>query len=365
MARLKIEKANGYNSTFNKSTLFSGGVSTAFTSEWRTGNEYLGAPQLDVVHEFAWNVARYRCPRVSIVRSDGWSTDSLGSQVPLFVQSQSEFDLAYNDALSDLNEQVRGSLDLSIDSFQLGQTASLGRYVTKAVNEAAEFYRGIRKSPIREISSRYLEWVYGVKPTLASIYGIYDKIYGSPGVPLRVKARSSRSSNTSGTMSFFPYGLSGSWANIPYQGVLSTRAEIALELKTQKLSSVQKLAGWTSINPLSVIYELTPYSFVADWFFDLGGYIRNFESYLVYNSLFSKGWYTWTAKSEVTATSCVVTTPGGTLRGFSPGSTDFRYKWRRPLSSYPLPRRPRLTCDLGSGRLLNAAALLGNLLPRR
>lgn len=369
MARLKVLKTPYFCSTTRpEGTTFASGNVDGTTDDWRTGNETLGSPaNVSAIHEFAWSHSIFIRPKIKYRRSDGWRSSTCGASLPLLSNTaqQAEFDLLYNRCLGDLNEQVRGSLDLSIDAFQLGATADLGRYVTQFSKQTAQFFQGLRRSTVKTISSKYLEYIYGVKPTMQSIYGIYNKVYNHAGIPLRVRTRSSSRYDYSGSYAESPpFGLTGSWATRKYKGTLNTRCEVCVEFKTRQLSAIQSLAGWTSLNPVSIAYELLPYSFVWDWIIDVGGYIRNFESYLVYNNLYSKGWYTWTNLSQ-TSSSGLFPISGVVITDDSGGNTEQRYKWRRPLNSYPMPVRPRLNCNLGSQRLLNAAALLGNLLPKK
>ena len=122
------------------------------------------------------------------------------------------------------------------------------------------------------------------------------------------------------------------------------------------------MARWTSLNPVSIAWELTPYSFVVDWFYDLGGYLRNLETGLLYNTRFKSGY-----KSELYLWESDEIAPmGGT---HAVGDNSWRIQackqrtrrvqfYRTKLTSYPLPHLPRLDAKLGSSRLLSAASLL-------
>lgn len=274
-----------------------------------------------------------------------------------------DWDRVYNSALDDLNEKVRGSLDLSIDTFQARQTASLSRYLRKALTETAKFAKGLVLSPTKELSKRYLEYLYGVKPTLQSIYDLYDHYYDNSGLPVRLVSRKQLVSETTSSRTWnFPSG-GPTIGDCVYQRKTSTRCHLEIMLKLRDLSQMQEFAGFTSLNPLSVAYELVPYSFVVDWFYDLGGYIRNFETALVYGDLFDKGFCTRTQKD--TATDRSISSRYADVKPVmvTPGTDDWTTKSREVLGSYPFPRRPVLNLDLSSQKLFNTAALLGNLLP--
>ena len=274
-----------------------------------------------------------------------------------------DWDRAYNAALDDLNEKVRGSIDLSIDTFQAKQTASLTRYIKGIVRETAEFARGVKRSPIKEVSKRYLEYLYGVKPLMQEIYDLYDHYYDNPGLPVRLFSRKHLVSTQLGTRQWsFPSG-STTIGDVQWKRWTSSRCHIEIHLKLRNPSQMQELAGFTSLNPVSVIYELVPYSFVVDWFYNLGGYVRNFETAMVYGNLFDKGFYTQTQQDR--ALDVILTSRFSNIHPsmISPGQDSWTTKQRTVLGSYPFPRRPVLNLDLSSQRIINAAALIGNLLP--
>jgi hypothetical protein len=127
-----------------------------------------------------------------------------------------------------------------------------------------------------------------------------------------------------------------------------------------------ELARWTSLNPLSIAWELIPYSFVIDWFYDAGTYLRNLESALLYNNVFNGGYvselyaYDGTERTQKYFTYKV----GIYTRYYTNTARRSRKRnfVRTKLLSYPLPRAPSISTDLSSARLLSAAALLRQLL---
>lgn len=121
-------------------------------------------------------------------------------------------------------------------------------------------------------------------------------------------------------------------------------------------STVDRL---TSLNPISIGYELIPYSFVLDWVWNIGGYLRDLETAFLYDKYFRTGYQTLTWKHK----GGYAIAPGGTTPSnvalAGSGRIDCRWKSRSVLTDYPAPSIPPVRVDLGSGRLLNLAALLG------
>lgn len=258
----------------------------------------------------------------------------------------------YNAALSDLSDKIRGDLDLSIDAFQMGQNARMFRSVGKVLSIA----RGLKG--VKDIGSRWLELQYGWKPLLSDIYAFPDQmvrsLYDNSGFSeYQVRGRSRYLQDiTTKKGAPFP-GL--------FQEKWSSRCEIGLVLRPQS-SYIQSLSRFTSLNPASIAWELLPYSFVVDWFFNVGGYLRNLETAYTFGSRFVRGYSTYT----------VLVRGKVRLEGMKSASErldangDYRtvHKSRGRLTSYPFPRYPVPSVELGSGRLLNAAAMLSQFLGR-
>lgn len=284
----------------------------------------------------------------------------------------------YNKCLSKVYEKIRGDTDLSVDAFQarqsgvmLNQRFQQGRdvFLTKApkallaiVNITKQLYRS-RRNP-RDWGSLWLEWVYGWKPLANSIYGATENMIlasakdgsGVSGHPIRASAsevsdwRTTRVtvdgvSTVTEIEKLYQCRITGFWA-----------------LTTGGLNSV---ANYTSLNPVSIAWELVPYSFVADWFVDIGGYLRNMESSLLYNSDFTGGYST--ERSKETIRQRVL----GGHKDYSAdvkGSVVTKEFQRKVLTTSPSPHPPSFHPKLGVERLKNAAALLSQMLhsfPRR
>jgi hypothetical protein len=127
------------------------------------------------------------------------------------------------------------------------------------------------------------------------------------------------------------------------------------------------ISRWTSLNPYSIAWELMPYSFVVDWVYDVGGFLRNLETYFVNDFKFQNGYRSNLAAFQGSFRDLYSFTD----HQIYPGGTDFFYGscegirfQRSVLNSYPCPQLPRLQANLGSSRLLNGAALLAQFLGR-
>lgn len=283
------------------------------------------------------------------------ATYSPGDDVTIPIPQWDRDDL-YNDALERLNEKVRGSLDLSIALAEAGRTAKMVRATTKAEEylKTLKAFGSVSRLT-RQAANRWLEWTYGWKPLANDLYQAADesqrlvlnkieRIVGSKSEAIPDVVRP--------YTTFFGNSLP---LKIVYNGKTGYRIAISLEHPTYDI------ARWTSLNPISIGWELLPYSFVVDWFYDIGQFLRATETGFLYGLLFKEGFVShlqaFNAEAEGSITSSY---------GFEQGSCSFEYRRfeRLVLPSYPFPRPPSLKVDLGSSRLLSAAALLRQQLKR-
>lgn len=124
-------------------------------------------------------------------------------------------------------------------------------------------------------------------------------------------------------------------------------------------SRLNSIANYTSLNPVSIVWELIPYSFVVDWFTNVGGYLRNLESSLLYGSDFAYGY-----RSDLSVQHETQGAAGGNNAYSEVAAGDYLLvTFRRSiLNASPTPRFPSFNPKLGTTRLLSAASLLGQQL---
>lgn len=290
---------------------------------------------------------------------------------------------ARNASLESLSEMVRGQLDLSIDAMQFDQTMKLKRQASHMIGETFRLLRSCRhalgpslkkarsrgrfdwRKPPKLVSDAWLAWVYGVKPTMQSIYDTGARLL-TPEANDYVVGLSSTGSSTN-TFNKTTVLFDGETRKEVMEADLyrSVRCRHSCQYSTKAGMHLQRMAGYTSLNPISMAYELCPYSFVVDWVYNIGGYLRVLETSLLYSDTLSKGCETITTLDVVNYSVYGTngTQPDTSYTGYGRGKQRRVTLERNPFSGFPLPSPPVLTLgNLGSGRLLNAAALLGTLL---
>lgn len=310
---------------------------------------------------------------------------------------------SYNDALGKLGDVIRGGIDLSIDAFQVGKTIELAKRIlsvrkivqylaektwkdtsrelrrtsTLARNRAYAYKRDRRDSfkakdqsfsnPMKDVGGLYLEFTYGLKPTMQTIFDLVNGEAVRCGNSLNIKRKGSRFNGVTGRYKerLTSIGSNGhQFFNDVYEGSYRTKMGGTYLPSNSYIESLSRL---TSLNPASILWELLPFSFVVDWFYDVGGYLRMAETSLVSNLGTFDGYVSTTHKnSKILSTTGVGTDSGGYLHSGNITGDTAKYTFSRSvLTSIPFPRPPNFRADLGSTRMINAAALLSQFLGRK
>lgn len=303
------------------------------------------------------------------VWSGGWVTRSTG---PIFNNNldaaklslpTSPLSKAMLECDKKLVEKIRGSLDLSVD---LGELHSTKRMldITGGLSNSLEGLMtrkvGLAKRLVRETSGRYLEWRYGWMPILSDLYEAADE-------SLRYVLNNVQEVNVAATIPYPSSSVKKGFAlggMTPWAQTLQLDGKAGCKLKMRfNVENRIRADRWASLNPVSIAYELTPYSFVADWFFNVGSYLRNLETFVLYKDDFIGG-------ERSTIDACFVKAEIERKQGSTgdriavKGSANARIISfnRSILTTYPVPRMPIWDLRMGSSRLLSAAALLAQFL---
>lgn len=272
----------------------------------------------------------------------------------------------YNKALGRLNEKMRGSLDISVD---LAESAQARRMLT----EVGKFERWFSGIGVKRWANEWLQLKYGWQPLLSSVYGAANELLEHAEVLSHARGSATISETRKGIQTrVFDVSGVGDTTCHPVNIVSSTKLKNAclIDVTVGPPSSLTAASRWTSLNPLSIAWELTPYSFVVDWFFDVGSYLRDAETAYLYNSRFRGGF-----KSELFLydTTGEVNFDHSNERIFSAAVVKVKAKStekarmfsRTLLTSYPCPHLPRVETDLSWNRLITAAALVAQKVDKK
>lgn len=283
------------------------------------------------------------------VKRQGYLSGSYTIPLPVF-----NMDEAYNKAVSRLNDQVRGSLDLSVSLLESSSTVRMIR----AIGNWNRWFRGFG---YKRWAKEWLGYTYGWKPLLTDIYNACDELQRTADNKLVFDAAGNSQLPDIDKSEWVIHGR----PFLMNHEVQSSKCGVRFRVKMKVPRSNADIARWTSLNPLSMLWETLPYSFVVDWFYDVGGYMRDFETAMRYSSAFESGFVTYlsacTVGSRGTYFSAV---PGQVVNGTVEARRRYINFSRQILYQYPFPRAPVVNTDLSWKRLVSAAALLSQQLGR-
>lgn len=296
---------------------------------------------------------------------------------------------AYNKALDKLNDEIRGNLDLAVS---VAEGISVGRGLVKGVADGVQLVRNLRRGGVsveylqgwlrqwtrdptfrpretardtlRNAANGWLQFQYGWKPMMKDIFDSMDEYIRI--ILNRMKRCRSRATVEDRSIDNYT-GQIWSQNGFKCTRAISTasRCEIGVSLSFPDFD----LYRWTSLDPVTLVWELIPYSFVVDWFWNIGNYARNFETALLYGSRFHGGYVSesWLSDCEAYCPKQRVSTSFGWRDITGPLSawrTRRRFE-RYVLTDYPYPRLPPLRRKgLGDLQTMSAISLAIQVLDR-
>jgi hypothetical protein len=227
----------------------------------------------------------------------GWSYKHYGNVTSGLAPDAPAWDKStvYNAALEKLNAKARGELDLGVALAEAGATYRM----VKSLKKVTDFAKRPLLGDPRDLANGWLQWQYGWKPLVGDVFRAADesirvvlnkleKLRVRATIPIMVNGTTTREIISS---SFKPIVVA--------EGKGKTSCTICVTYEVPSFDP----ARWSSLNPISLGWELIPYSFVVDWFYDIGSWLRAMETGLLYGSAFKHGYvselYVYDAKETV------------------------------------------------------------------
>lgn len=222
-----------------------------------------------------------------------------------------------------------------------------------------------RKLKGQDIANQWLSLQYGWLPLCSDIYGLVMKQHQREKTrprTFRVSKELTQMSNSSG------WGSSVSTGDGKVHGVFRTSSRVSYMIRAFPDAVLAEPAALGVTNPLVVAWEVTPWSFVVDWFLPIGDYLDQLTA--------SHGWIFYDgAKSVLTKVDAVSVwswfnayTSGGwdytNAEGYEASGSYARFQ-RGTLTGFPSPKIPRFKNPLTLGHLANAVALSAQLFGKK
>jgi hypothetical protein len=222
-----------------------------------------------------------------------------------------------------------------------------------------------RKLRKQDIANQWLSLQYGWKPLLSDVYDLIQGLHHRELVHVTVlKAGASSMLVTKSKHSAFQHPITG----LP-TGIRSSRATAKYMVRVRPNLSIAEPAALGFTNPLTVLWEVTPWSFVVDWALPIGRYLEQLSA--------THGWYFYDG--------CITTTFNvGEAGGYSWSSSQTypgyyieikkfegqggAAKWfemtRVAISDFPIPDIPQFKNPFSAQHALNGIALLSQAFGR-
>ncbi len=218
------------------------------------------------------------------------------------------------------------------------------------------FSRAYAKDVERAVANGWLELQYGWKPLLNDVYGAAEALAKAQLVPMYLKETAVAKIN----MPLKGFRKSSDGLTTYYdEGYRETIVRFGVTYY-RKPGTARTAAELGITNPLTVAWELVPFSFVADWFLPVGQALETLDAT---NGLqFLDGYRSTVTRHYVTYTQTTVDTASSvwTENNQSSGQEFVDFE-RVILSGFPSPTLPRFRNPWSTTRAASALALFSSI----
>lgn len=307
------------------------------------------APFADIVNSTDTGLTPSDVARVNSEALNGSLSELKGMRVNLGV-AFGERKQTGNLLLSTAGRLANGYRDLRRGDFH-GAAMHLGMVEKDIVRNHDRVHKRGKLSPSKALANEWLALQYGWKPLLSDVYNAAEGL-AARSDDRRVRCSFSRSHR------WFSRHQQHTIFDVPAtrteQGIYSRKYVYYFQTHNEVLKD---LSAWGVTNPLSVAWELLPWSFVFDWFIPVGNYLDNWDATV--GLTFEKGSVTTFQKGTVTYKA------NGTkeyVNEYRYANASARYQSvscvRGVLSNFPAPQLPDLTPHITFNRGVSTLSLL-------
>lgn len=270
----------------------------------------------------------------------GYVTSSAGD-VRMPIQSVHNLvDIVQNQLLSKIRDQ---DIDLGV---ALGEARETASFITNAMVKTAKSYKALRRGNVslalriltgskndswRDIpgvaSNTWLAYTYGLRPLLQDVYGALEALdkRNKPLVPIYTVRSGTRQDVMTEVWFAKPKYYRRASGTITVSGCI----EFSVNNPLLKILDSVGL-----VNPLSIAWELVPFSFVVDWFLPVGQVIQNVVPPQGVD--FQSGWVSFKCRGGMLSTTHIPYFIPNALPDWSTSARSLEtWKRRSPLSSFP------------------------------
>lgn len=136
-------------------------------------------------------------------------------------------------------------------------------------------YKAIAEIPLKFMPNAWLTFHFGVEPLMKDLHLLLE-YFDKPPKPNVVVAKSQRKAKATDTVQYG--GVS------PLLRNMTTTYGVKLQASVIRINDrLATLSDFGVVNPLSIAWEVVPFSFVVDWFYPIGPYIASISDLLGYD----------------------------------------------------------------------------------
>lgn len=212
--------------------------------------------------------------RIFSPSSGAYTMYNAGNAPGAYLISSAQYSALYNKLYAKFMSKVKGS-EAQLGA-TMGEYKSSSRMIYGRADSILRFTTSLRKRWTRkrrrkkfrerfpDFANYWLEYSFGWAPMLGDIYNGYKRMCSKPkneSFRSRVKHEQETGEGTAGVVhsGYYTY-------------VLRLKADVEITNPNTAL-----LADLGLLNPAAIAWELTPWSFVADWMFDIGGFLNSWS----------------------------------------------------------------------------------------
>jgi len=145
----------------------------------------------------------------------------------------------------------------------------------------------MRDRAYRQIANRHLQYQYGVKPLMDDMQEVLHRLEDGLGRQLSLKLNKERVVLRGGQTSLTPWSdgsyFEQAWTRYTLKEKIVHQGSGEVYFNANALLNSVTPLGFT--NPAALLYELTPYSFVLDWWVNVGEVLESLDSCLIIDQL--------------------------------------------------------------------------------
>lgn len=137
------------------------------------------------------------------------------------------------------------------------------------------------KVPTKALANNQLAFTYGVKPLISDLNGAVSEVLSNTrSRPLIFQIRTGQSASVSSSSIIKNDGAWMISADSVNENFVSVKRSTIVWFEMEKPSWINDVSRLGFLNPAALAWELVPYSFVVDWFINVGEVLQNLDAFV-------------------------------------------------------------------------------------